>query len=297
MGYFDKYYDSFINNNLDKLAIAFTKYFGNQYENVIKNKIESIIFIWYKHYLFDEFYKLNKDKVKVDNIDFISLYDSNEIIGSTKNIDKYKNIFHKLLCDNKDILGTNINIYKNNSISSFVLFPIIMCNDKNLIHEIEHSIVYDILFDKYNNITFKSGLFLGKIEEKVIEELINERSAIDICSLFHNIGGNILDSNMTIKLYNTYNNYLPLIENFYIKYLDILKAVRISNNYSLLFKYINRDIYEEYIKFVYKIYSDMEKKLCNNEECELDVKYVLKANEYVDMMELGNNKQLKLVKD
>lgn len=297
MGYFDKYYDSFINNNLDKLAFAFTKYFGNQYENVIKNKIESIIFIWYKHYLFDEFYKLNKDKVKVDNIDFISLYDSNEIIGSTKNIDKYKNIFHKLLCDNKDILGTNINIYKNNSISSFVLFPIIMCNDKNLIHEIEHSIVYDILFDKHNNITFKSGLFLGKIEEKVIEELINERSAIDICSLFHNIGGNILDSNMIIKLYNTYNNYLALIENFYIKYLDILKAVRISNNYSLLFKYINRDIYEEYIKFVYKIYSDMEKKLCNNEECELDVKYVLKANEYVDMMELANNKQLKLVKD
>lgn len=296
MGYFDKYYDSFINNNLDKLAIAFTKYFGNQYENVIKNKIESIIFIWYKHYLFDEFYKLNKDKVKVDNIDFISLYDSNEIIGSTKNIDKYKNIFHKLLCDNKDILGTNINIYKNNSISSFVLFPIIMCNDKNLIHEIEHSVVYDILFDKYNNITFKSGLFLGKIEEKVIEELINERSAIDICSLFHNIGGNILDIK-PIKLYNTYNNYLPLIENFYIKYLDILKAVRISNNYSLLFKYINENIYEEYIKFVYKIYSDMEKKLCNNEECELDVKYVLKANEYVDMMELGNNKQLKLVKD
>lgn len=296
MGYFDKYYDSFINNNLDKLAFAFTKYFGNQYENVIKNKIESIIFIWYKHYLFDEFYKLNKDKVKVDNIDLISLYDSNEIIGSTKNIDKYKNIFHKLLCDNKDILGTNINIYKNNSISSFVLFPIIMCNDKNLIHEIEHSIVYDILFDKYNNITFKSGLFLGKIEEKVIEELINERSAIDICSLFHNIGGNILDIK-PIKLYNTYNNYLALIENFYIKYLDILKAVRISNNYSLLFKYINENIYEEYIKFVYKIYSDMEKKLCNNEECELDVKYVLKANEYVDMMELGNNKQLKLVKD
>lgn len=296
MRYFDKYYDSFINNNLDKLAFAFTKYFGNQYENVIKNKIESIIFIWYKHYLFDEFYKLNKDKVKVDNIDFISLYDSNEIIGSTKNIDKYKNIFHKLLCDNKDILGTNINIYKNNSISSFVLFPIIMCNDKNLIHEIEHSIVYDILFDKHNNITFKSGLFLGKIEEKVIEELINERSAIDICSLFHNIGGNILDIK-PIKLYNTYNNYLPLIENFYIKYLDILKAVRISNNYSLLFKYVNENIYEEYIKFVYKIYSDMEKKLCNNEECELDVKYVLKANEYVDMMELGNNKQLKLVKD
>lgn len=296
MGYFDKYYDSFINNNLDKLAFAFTKYFGNQYENVIKNKIESIIFIWYKHYLFDEFYKLNKDKVKVDNIDLISLYDSNEIIGSTKNIDKYKNIFHKLLCDNKDILGTNINIYKNNSISSFVLFPIIMCNDKNLIHEIEHSIVYDILFDKHNNITFKSGLFLGKIEEKVIEELINERSAIDICSLFHNIGGNILDIK-PIKLYNTYNNYLPLIENFYIKYLDILKAVRISNNYSLLFKYVNENIYEEYIKFVYKIYSDMEKKLCNNEECELDVKYVLKANEYVDMMELGNNKQLKLVKD
>lgn len=297
MRYFDKYYDSFINNNLDKLVFAFTKYFGNQYENVIKNKIESIIFIWYKHYLFDEFYKLNKDKIKVDNIDFISLYDSNEIIGSTKNIDKYKNIFDKLLCDNKDILGTNINIYKNNSISSFVLFPIIMCNDKNLIHEIEHSIVYDILFDKHNNITFKSGLFLGKIEEKVIEELINERSAIDICNIFHNIGGNILDNNMTIKLYNTYNNYLPLIENFYIKHINILKMIRISNNYSLLFNYINEDIYEEYIKFVYKIYSDMEKKLCNNEECELDVKYVLKANEYVDMMELGNNKQLKLVKD
>lgn len=297
MGYFDKYYDSFINNNLDKLATAFTKYFGNQYENVIKNKIESIIFIWYKHYLFDEFYKLNKDKVKVDNIYLISLYDSNEIIGSTKNIDKYKNIFDKLLCDNKDILGTNINIYKNNSISSFVLFPIIMCNDKNLIHEVEHSIVYNVLFDKNNNTTFKSGLFLGKIEEKVIEELINERSAIDICDIFHNIGGNILDNNMTIKLYNTYNNYLPLIENFYIKYLDILKRVRISNNYSLLFNYINKDIYEEYIKFVYEIYSDMEKKLCNNEECELDVKYVLKANEYVDMMELGNNKQLKLVKD
>lgn len=297
MRYFDKYYDSFINNNLDKLVFAFTKYFGNQYENVIKNKIESIIFIWYKHYLFDEFYKLNKDKIKVDNIDFISLYDSNEIIGSTKNIDKYKNIFDKLLCDNKDILGTNINIYKNNSISSFVLFPIIMCNDKNLIHEIEHSIVYDILFDKHNNITFKSGLFLGKIEEKVIEELINERSAIDICNIFHNIGGNILDNNMTIKLYNTYNNYLPLIENFYIKHINILKMIRISNNYSLLFNYINEDIYEEYIKFVYKVYSDMEKKLCNNEECELDVKYVLKANEYVDMMELGNNKQLKLVKD
>lgn len=294
---FSEYYNILISENINKIIKSFIKYFGNQYSDIIENKIKSIIFIWYKHYLINRFYSEYKtnDKIREDLVILLK-YKNNEFIGSTKNIDEYKNILKKLIDDNNNILATNINIYKHNVVKSFVLFPIIMCNDKNLIHEIEHSIVYNMIKNDENNISFKSGLFLGKLEDKIFEELINEKSAIDICNLFHNMGGNILEREVHINLCNVYDNYLPLVEKFYIKYIDILKIVRISNNYDLLFDYVDRDVYNEYVKYVYQIYSKNEDKL-SKYKFKLDDKYILTANKFVDMMELSENKQLKLVKD
>lgn len=297
MDKFSKYYDILISENINKITKSFIKYFGNQYCDIIENKIKSIIFIWYKHNLINTFYSSYRtsDKIKED-LEILLKYKNNEFIGSTKNIDEYKNILKKLIDDNNNILASNINIYKHNVVRSFVLFPIIMCNDKNLIHEIEHSVVYNMIKNGENNISFKSGLFLGKLEDKLFEELINERSAIDIFNLFHNMGGNILERDIHINLCNAYDNYLPLVEKFYIKYIDLLKIVRISSDYNLLFDYIDRDIYNEYVKYVYQIYNKNEDKL-SNYKFKTNDKYILTANKFVDMMELGENKQLKLVKD
>ena len=62
---FSKYYNILISENINKITKSFIKYFGNQYCDIIKNKIKSIIFIWYKHNLINTFYSSYRTSYKI----------------------------------------------------------------------------------------------------------------------------------------------------------------------------------------------------------------------------------------
>ncbi len=281
-----KSYDILIKNNLDDIKKSFIQYFGDKYRDVIEERINSIMFCWYKHPLLDSFcnkYFKNIDNKLIDN-------KNNEIIGSTYDIKEYKNLLENMLDVNKNILGSNIEFCIGDEIKSFVLFPCILCNDKNLIHEIEHVVVFQALCyveDKKYWIS-KSGLRIQTKEEMFFEELINERSAIDITKIFHDMKCTVLENDGYIKISNVYDDYLGLIDMFYNKYSSVLKIARITDNYNLLYKYVDKDIFKQYVCFIYKLYEE-NKKIDDND--------ILIAKKYVMDMKKDGDKKLKLVKD
>ena len=299
------FYNRQFNDNLDKLVLAFTMYFGEEYYEIIKKRINSILFCWYKH----KYLNLKYNKVKYYNgfilkRDMKTVLEQNDvIIGSNIDISAHKNYLEDDILKQPDSVLAKHSKYFNSKNESLdiILFPMIISNDKVLIHEIEHVIINNVLAyitDVNNKVIFvKSGLHVMSEKENIFEEIINERCAVDITKIFHKLNGTILEKKYIFNQKNDYEIFFDLIELFYQKYCNLLKRVRITENYNLLFKYIDKDIYYEYIDFIYKKYEEMECQIKSGNKFILNSMYIDIANKYVENMELNKNKQLKLVKD
>lgn len=299
------FYKKQFNDNLDKLILAFTIYFGEEYYELIRERINSILFCWYK----DKYLNFLYNNVKYYKGFFLKrniktlLEQNNVIIGSNVDISCYKDYLEDDILKQPDsVLAKHSKFfYSNDEIMDIIFFPMIISNDKVLIHEIEHVIVDNVLAYKIDKsqkkYIVKSGLHVMSKSEKLFEEIINERSAVDITKIFHKIKGTILEKKYIVYQSNDYEELFDLIDLFYQKYCNLLKRVRITENYNLLFKYIDKNTYYEYIDFIYKIYQEMECQIISGNKFILNSIYIYIANKYVDNMELNKNKQLKLVKD
>ena len=292
----DKYNTLYIKNidsNKDKLIEAFVNYYGEEYRIKISNKINEIIFTWFRHKFLDEFYEKYGNNLNngLDIKYFLDL-DINEVIGSTKDINSFYYQIKDLVSNSHYIFASNITFFNNNNSIEVVNFPIFLTTDKVLIHEINHVVVRDNMFYIDDCLIRKDGLEVDS-KYSIFEEIINELSARDITNIFHNIGGSVFNSKFEIG--NDYEKLFPIVEPFYNKYKDLLKRVRISINHNELYKYIDKDVYDRYINFINKVFYIKREYDKTHGKFVLSDKVIDIAKKHVLRMEKSSEKKLKLV--
>lgn len=291
------FYNKKINDNKSKLIEAFVIYYGEEYRTRVTNKINSIIFTWFRHSFLDDFYyKYKNDLNNSKDIKYFLDYDINEIIGSTDDVSLYKRNIKDVLDGSKYNLAANISLFNENSIIETINIPIFIVTDRVLIHEINHVVVRDNMFYIEENgdesLIRKDGLDVDT-KYTIFEEIINDLSARDITNIYHKLGGTIFDTKF--KVCNDYEKLFPIVEQFYYKYIDILKDVRISLNYNELFKYIDKNIYDKYVKFINKVFYVKREYDKKNKKVIVGKKAIDISNNYVNEMDKGEIKKLKLV--
>ena len=157
-----------------------------------------------------------------------------------------------------------------------IALPYLLMNDEFLIHELNHVLTTEIpiLLENDNKSGYIEKLGIEAIncidkivhtaneKELIFEEVLNERSALDITEIFHQLGGSIYDdaNSFDIKMKAFYRDLIPLIEPFYQQYKEIIKEARITSNANILYKYINKDVFNELKDLIGKIF----KKIYND---------------------------------
>lgn len=169
-----------------------------------------------------------------------------------------------------------------------VAFPILISSDYDLIHEINHAITSSLLAifkeNKEEYYLFKLGLFLENENDITFEEIINEKSSIEITKIFQNLGGKIFDNQFFNYEKSAYKSSLPLINRFYQENKEDLKEARISENRNLLYRNIDKQLYQEYEKFVIQVTS----RLKENENETLTKEEILYAANLVKKLNKRN---------
>ena len=171
-----------------------------------------------------------------------------------------------------------------------IALPVLIMDDNNFIHEMNHivtSCILRIIRSKYY--IEKSGLNIINTYETrnkphskhhpqfILGEVINERCSQDITNILHNKGIYIYDKDHTydLSLIEPYKELIPLVENFYQDFQDLIKETCITKNINILFKYIDKDNYEAFRKFI----GDTYIKVFNKKEEELSDNHIDQANE------------------
>lgn len=227
------------------------------------------------------FYSIYKDYQKNPSI-------LKRIIGTTNNI--IPSAF-KTLTDNPCMI--------NNLDGKYIALPIFFTNDEHFIHELNHAITTNVLMiicdDKTNFAVEKSGIetLNTKDEEQmskeknkceyILHELLNDRMAQDISEIFHNNGGTILDETNTydIPVKMPYRIMLPLIEDFYQEYKELIKEASISENQKLLYSQIDKKTLQDFSEFINKTYIE----ILNSDETELTQEQLDKAAYYTERLQ------------
>ena len=256
-----------LNNNINILIDAFTLYYGEEYRNIITEKINHTYFFTFISsnivYLLKEGYnKLNSDQKEIYK-DFKTIID---YYKSKKHISKFfeangsltgnfKKQIQNEIRNNNDCCAfqsSNIDIDHN---PIYTVFFGIGINDQAIIHELNHVITNSILayikgYDSKIEMIEKIGTTnsLSMETGEALEELLNDKSADDITNIFYKLGGKI--SSYSLCSINFYSLLFPLIDNFYDKYYDLIKKSRISDNQNLLYKEIDKQAFENYQEFI-----------------------------------------------
>lgn len=276
-----KFYNNKINNmlndNKSKLIEAFVIYYGEEYRSFITDKFNEMKFCWgisdfFKKTFNERYKKIVESKPlqllnQFERLKSLCNIDYNNILGYSDDVLKeYHELIEKVIKTNSKITAYNGTFLYNEEIVKFIYFDMFLSGDEEIIHEINHYITNNIMatlnVDDKNYLVSTSGVSSFGNEKVLFEELLNERSSMDIVKIFKSLGGNLTwNKELRFKSSNKYKRFLPLIESFYIKYKDILKEVRISENTNLLYNYVDKDIYLKYIKFIdecAKIYKGVE---------------------------------------
>lgn len=214
---------------------------------------------------------------------------------------------------------------------SYIALPIFITRDDHYIHEMNHvvtSSILAILDDDY--LIEKSGIsatntkdIIGSNQSKdnpddTLCELINERMAQDITNIIHEKGTYIFDEAHTynISMEFPYQTMLPLIEDFYQKYKELLKKVSITDNEKLLYTKIDKEALNDFKNFIAEVYVKVyhEGKEITEDEIKKAKYYIEKLGrkpyeimndeEYLKDLEtngykvtrLNNNEEKKLIK-
>lgn len=272
----DKYSKLFlkeIDSNKSILIEAFIKYYGEEYRNIITERLNNTYF-----YIFisDATIKQIK-KLIAENI-----INNTDIIRNIKKIIKYygkNHITAKFYCNGEDVQSKSVKNYtteyfsnKKNSVGGhivgttifndqssliFISFSQYFYDETALIHEINHAIRSSNLAIYVDNngkerIITKNGIDIKNSESNEcieIEEIIQHKATLEILDFFHKLGGHI-SIKPTNHLTSKYEKMFPLIENFYKKYETILKKAAITDNINVLFSEIDKDKYEEYKRVI-----------------------------------------------
>lgn len=290
---YDKLIKDSLNSNKKILIESFVEYYGEEYRNTIEKKLNDIDFVFYinwesiittiKEYIpnvenpnkYEDFINFVNSKTKKESF-FTKYFKSmteksslpDNIVGTTNpsifNIPYIKFVLPKFL----DSPSARCCCYTDESlnVNKVIFFAILCLSEKTIIHEINHAITNDIIAFNYNDEKikerlFKSGLFTdvtGQSEknENILEELINEKAALEITKIFKQKGGDFSSFCLNVPtLFCPYNMNLYLIDEFYDTFKEYIKIARISENKNVLIERIGKTNYENFIKLVNSCYT------------------------------------------
>lgn len=298
LNYYNEKIEKILSENKSKLIEAFVMYYGEEYRNLITNKINDITFCWgitdYFKKVMGTYNKSNNNYSQevleeLDSIKNISLLDD-FVCFSNKKFLKYEGVLKEVFNKNSNVTASFLTFIDKDELVKLIYFDMFYSTNSDIIHEINHLVTTTPLSvlekDEGNMIVQKVGLSSFGCEKVFFEELINERTAIDINSNFNKLGGKLsaLDT-ISFNKKNYYSKFLPLIEKFYIKYKDILKRVRITNNLNELYRYIDKEKYLKYIELINKIVAITKGN-------ELEEKYIIMCDLFVNSLDVSQNKKL-----
>lgn len=254
-----------LDNNIDILIEAFTNYYGEEYRNIISEKIKCTYFFTFIsksiiELMINGYNKLNLDE-KASHKDFAKIikYYKNKkhfskfFENNTKLTGIFKNQVIQAINENDDSCAFQLTNINSNYEHIYTVFLGIGVNDETIIHELNHVITNSILAYTKNSkieliekIGTTTSLEMAKGE--ALEEIINEKTACIITDIFHNLGGKI--SNFNLYSIDTYSPLFPLIDRFYYKYCELIKLSRITDNQKILFSRIDAAEFEKYQQFI-----------------------------------------------
>lgn len=146
-----------------------------------------------------------------------------------------------------------------NNMNRLVLFQILALDELSIIHEINHAITRDVMAvitedNKIIDDVQKTGLNIDVSnqygEERIVEELLNEKASEEIKRIFKLKGGDLSTFCLNIPLEYPYEYNFYLIDDFYTKFKKYIKISRISDNKNELVSRVGKNEYEEFVKLV-----------------------------------------------
>ncbi len=176
-------------------------------------------------------------------------------------------------------LGDHTNPYR---IVSFQVLPLPV---DAIIHEINHSITrfnlsYYVDKRKLTNIIRKTGISVTissiKSDEVIMEELLNDKTALEITDIFKKKGGDLTPFCKDIPFVFPYRKNFYLIDDFYNEFKSYIKEARITENKNILVNKVGKENYEELRNLITEYYTnDIDKIEEIKKEAEPKVKKLI----------------------
>lgn len=272
--------------NKDKLIESFIEYYGEKHRDRIKVIYDNTIIVYYVgQNITDLINTYNLFEFEL-NLQQKEMYEMEKKLASDILTDEEKNKIRYVGSNKTDeftneelsvIINTVVNTTKSNTpkkmlwifegkIHRFIFLPSYIWTDFSIIHEMNHQMTSDGLLlieseDDNNSHISISGLnidgYNSSDEERVIEELINEMSTMEITKIFHAKGGTYVEENIKgdISEESNYRKNFYLVEKFYTYFKDVIKEARISENKNLLLQTCGKGNYYKLVNLVNQYYN------------------------------------------
>ena len=272
--------------NKEKLIESFIEYYGKEFEDRIMNIYSDTNIVYYvgqnitdlvnTYNIFE--YELTNQEKKILEIER-GLSESSVLTEEEKNQIRYlgSNKTNTFTDEElEQITNTVINASKTNTpkkllweyrgkTNRFIFLPVYIWADSPIIHEMNHNITSDSLFvveseNEERNIS-RSGLnidgFKDSENERIIEELINEKSTIEITDIFHSKGGTYVEESARKDIIgeSPYRKSFYLIDKFYNQFKDEIKNARMTGSKNLLLETCGKENYYELVSLINKYYN------------------------------------------
>ncbi len=247
-----KYYDleekSFFNQNINLFNEEIKEYI-NEEKEILKEEERYQILIDIRDYI---------DNLRKNN----NLW---EVVGSNKDLNKFKRIYPLIKKQIREDYAFQISSSNGHY---FVVFPILIIDDHEFIHEVNHAFKSEFLIkDDHGNNVLKSGLSImvkSDDQDVFMEEVLNDLEAAKITDIFHKLGGRMFNEAEYYgknKIQN-YEKYWPLALEFFNKWEKVIKRASITENMQVLEQYFSKVLYlkyKQYFEDSYKKYGFLEK--------------------------------------
>lgn len=280
-----------LNQNKQILIDSFAEYYGEEHRELITRKYNEITFVYFADWYSLELLTHKMSKQKSNKLEYQTLKEflkchqkkssifytifkrkqpsifPDELIGTTnysvlsqekvrRFINGYRTDFY--------LYSVNIGVNPTNRI---VAFPIFSLTEEAIIHEINHALTKNHLAEINDNgkhigwieKTGISAAIKGKSDDIYLEELLNDKTSVEIAEIFKRRGGDLtaLCLGDYTKYSYPYNFYL--IDDFYEMFKEHIKRARILEAKSELTVRIGEENYQKFANLVqYRYSNDLE---------------------------------------
>ncbi|MCX4364296.1 MAG: hypothetical protein OSJ70_00795 [Bacilli bacterium] len=272
-----------IAKNKEILLESFIEYYGEKNRRVIESRFNQIVFAYYVDFdTIDYFIKTNENLQSEKYRPFLEFKDAHND-GSAEFNDKilpynFMGITDERVLDNDVILNKiKSRIQGKNPFSSYirdpwtkeitrlVCFELFSSSEQTVIHEINHSVTRDREFEfisedwSRGGSVEKIGLMVDdddeSIQDGLLEELINDKTSIEIAKIFKRRGGDLSSFLMGGVYMSSYELNYYMIDEFFQHFEEFLKDARIGDNKNNIIKRVGKENYALFCQKINRYYA------------------------------------------